>query len=99
MSINNNLLMSTDIDYLRKVYPEWFPSPNTIDILAGVIIFSLIFLIPYLYIRFLERRLISLVRDRFIPFIKFRLHLQKLIELINSMLKIQIFKPKEKEQI
>lgn len=91
--------MSSDIDYLRKTYPEWFPSPNYIDIIMGVIIFSLIFLIPYLYVRFVEDRLISLARDKLIPFIKFRLHLEKAIDFINHILKVQIFRPKEKEQI
>lgn len=91
--------MSSDIDYFKRIYPEWFPSPTTVDIIIGVLIMSLLFLIPYLYVRFIEDRLVSIARGRIIPFIRFRLRLEKLINFIDHILKIQIFRPKEKNLI
>ncbi|VVB95821.1 Uncharacterised protein [uncultured archaeon] len=81
-----------DVEAFKKAYPEWFDAPTAVDIVFGVFIFSLLFLIPYLYIRFLERGFVSFAEDKLIPFIRFRLHLEKLIILIDRFLKIQIFK-------
>ncbi len=84
-----------DVEAFKRAYPEWFHPTTAIDILTGVFIFSLIFLIPYLYVRFVEMRLVSFVRDRLIPFIIFRLRLKKFIDLINRILKTPIFDPKK----
>jgi len=81
-----------DPEYIKKAYPEWFSPTNPLDIITGIFIFSLVFLIPYLYIRFMENRLIAFGRGRLIPFIRFRLRLEKLINLIDRILKIQIFR-------
>ena len=82
-----------DVESFKRAYPEWFHPTTAIDILTGVFVFSLIFLIPYLYVRFVEQRLVSFVRDRVIPFIRIKLHLEKLILLIDRFLKTPIFKP------
>lgn len=88
-------LASDGKDFYEKAYPDWWKPTNTVDIIIGFIILSLIFLIPYLYVTFLESRLISFIRNILIPFIKFRMRLEKPINLINRALKIQIFRPKE----
>ena len=85
------LLMSTDLDYLRRTYPEMFPPPTIEDIIMGVFIFSMLFVIPYLYIRFIEGRLISFVNDRLLPSIRSDYN-YKLIDSINRVLKFQIFR-------
>jgi len=82
-----------DVETFKRAYPEWFHPTTAIDILLGVFVFALIFLIPYLYVRFVEKRLVSFVGDRVIPFIRFKLHLEKLIILIDRFLKTPIFKP------
>jgi len=84
--------MSTyDVESFKMMYPEWFLSTTPVDIIFGTLILSLIFIIPYLYIRFLENRLIALVENRLIPFIEFRMRLKKIIDLIKNVLEIRIF--------
>ena len=83
--------MSADLDYLRRTYPEMFPPPTTEDIIIGVFVLSMLFVIPYLYIRFIEGRLISFVNDRLIPSIRSDYNC-KLIDSINRVLKFQIFR-------
>ena len=68
-----------------------FPPPTIEDIIMGVFIFSMLFVIPYLYIRFIEGRLISFVNDRLIPSIRSEYN-YKLIDSINRVLKFQIFR-------
>ena len=83
-----------NVEDFRRAYPEWFPPTTAMDILIKVFIFSLLFLIPYIYVRFVEERLVSFVSYRVIPFIRFRLHLEKLIILIERILKTPVFKSK-----
>lgn len=80
-----------DLEAFKRMYPEWFSTTTTIDIVRGVLILLLIFIIPYLYVRFLEERLISFVENRLIPFIKFRLRLNKFIDMVHRVLEIRIF--------
>ncbi len=80
-----------DVEAFKKMYPEWFSTTTTIDIVLRVFIFLLIFIIPYLYVRFLEERLISFVENRLIPFIKFRLRLNKFIDMAHRVLETRIF--------
>ena len=80
-----------DIEAFKKMYPEWFPPTTALDIIPGVFILSLIFILPYLYVRFLEDRLLSFLGDRLIPFIKFRMRLKKLIDFVHRILEIRIF--------
>jgi hypothetical protein len=80
-----------DVEAFKRMYPEWFPQTTAFDIILGVLFLSLLFIIPYLYVRFLEDRLISLVGERLIPFIKFRMRLKKLIDFVHHILEIQIF--------
>lgn len=88
--------MLNDLDTIKRAYPEWFPPTTAVDILTEVFFFALIFLIPYIYVRFVERRLVSFVEDRVIPFIRFRLHLEKLIIVIECILKTPVFITKSK---
>ncbi|MGB8217454.1 MAG: hypothetical protein WCE94_09140 [Candidatus Methanoperedens sp.] len=83
-----------DVEAFKKAYPEWFPPTRASDILIRVFIFALLFLIPYIYVRFIERKLISFVSYKVIPFIRFRLHLEKLIIFIERILKTPIFTSK-----
>lgn len=84
--------MAEDIEYLKKIYPENFPSATLVDWFVFILIFSLIFLIPYFFARFVEPRMVSFIFDRMIPFFMVRLHLQKSISFINNVLNIRIFK-------
>lgn len=89
--------MSEDTEYLRRIYPENFPSATIMGWIIAVFVFSLIFLIPYFYARFVEPVLVSFIYDRLIPFLMARLHLQKPIGFINQILNIRIFKPRNGE--
>jgi len=80
-----------DVEAFKRMYPEIFPQATIFDVIPGILFFSLLFIIPYLYVRFLEERLISFLDYRLIPFIKFRLRLKKLIDLFQRILEFQIF--------
>ncbi|CAG0968202.1 MAG: hypothetical protein MPEBLZ_00784 [Candidatus Methanoperedens nitroreducens] len=83
-----------DVETFKRLYPDIIPqSPQSIifGFISGILLFSLLFIIPYLYVRFLEKRLISFLDYRLIPFIKFRLRLKKLIDLFHRVLEFQIF--------
>lgn len=84
-------MMNPD-EYFKRMYPGLFSEPSIFDIIITLFFLSLPLLIPYLYIRFFESRIVSLIRFRFVPFIMFRLHLGKLIYLINRILKAKIFR-------
>ena len=55
----------------------------------------LVWLIPviciYLYIRFFEDRLIFFVDSKLIPFVRFRMRLDGIINFVDNILKIKIF--------
>ena len=86
MSLNN-------IEALKKMYPEFFGRQVTItDMAIGLFIFLLPFLIPYLYIRFFESRAVLFIRCRLVPFVKYRLHLEKFIILVKRVLGYHIFR-------
>ncbi len=88
--------MLNDIEALEKEYPEFFGTSITPgDIIRLLLFFTLPFLIPYLYIRFFESRAVSFFRDRLVPFIRFRLHLERVIVLVKRTLEFQII-PKAK---
>ncbi|MFZ3385276.1 MAG: hypothetical protein WA144_15255 [Candidatus Methanoperedens sp.] len=80
-----------DVETFKRMYPEWFPQTRISDVILGFILLSLLFVIPYLYVRFLEERLISFLDSKLIPFIMFRLRLKKLIDLFHQILEYQIF--------
>ncbi len=80
-----------DVETFKKMYPEWFSTASPIDVIPEVLIISSIFIIPYIYVRFLENRWIFLLENRLIPFIKFRMRLKKLLDFINRILEIRIF--------
>ena len=82
-----------EIEALEKIYPEMFGHDVTVtDIAFGLFIFLLPFLIPYLYIRFFESRVVLSIRGKLIPFIIYRLHLEKLIVFVKRVLEYQIFR-------
>jgi hypothetical protein len=82
-----------DVETFKRTYPEFFSSPVTgPDILTLFLIFILPFLSAYLYIRYFEDRGSSYFRKRVIPFIRFRLRLDKVIVFVNRILKMQIFR-------
>ena len=80
-----------DVEAFKRMYPEWFPQTTIFDIILGALFLSLLFIIPYLYVRFLEERLISFFDNSFIPFIKFRMRLKKSIDFFHRVLEIRIF--------
>jgi len=56
--------MSEDIEHLKRIYPENYPSPTLLDWIVAIFVFSLIFMIPYFYARFVEQRLVSFLLTR-----------------------------------
>jgi hypothetical protein len=80
-----------NVEEFKKLYPEMFSPTTPTDIITGVLILSLLFIIPYLYIRFLEDRLISFLGNRLVPFIKFRMRLKKIIDIVHRILEMQVF--------
>lgn len=80
-----------NIEEFKKLYPEMFPPTTPADIIIGVLILASLFVIPYLYIKFLEDRVIAFLGNRLIPFIEYRLRLKRIIDLVHQILEIQIF--------
>jgi hypothetical protein len=80
-----------NVEEFKRLYPEMFSPTSPIDIIIGVLILAFLFVIPYLYIRFLEDRLKSFMGNRLIPFIKFRLRMKKIIDIVHQTLEIRIF--------
>jgi hypothetical protein len=79
-----------DVETFKQLYPEMFSPTTLTDIIIGVLILSLLFVLPYLYIRFLEDKLISYLGNRLIPFIEYRLRLKRIIDLVHLILEIKI---------
>jgi hypothetical protein len=52
-----------DVDTFIKQYPEWYNPDSTRNIIMFFILFSLLFIIPYIYIRFFEVKVISLINN------------------------------------
>lgn len=67
------LIMSIGLENIEKINPDWVRGISVEDTLIFLSFCVLIFGIPYLYIRFIERRLVLFVRNRMIPFFKFRI--------------------------
>jgi len=80
-----------NVEEFKKLYPEMFSPASPTDIIIGVLILSLLFIIPYLYIKFIEDRLISFMGNRLIPFIEFRLRLKRIIDIVHQILDIPVF--------
>jgi len=80
-----------NVEEFKKLYPEMFSSTSPTDIINSVLILASLFIIPYLYIRFLEDRLISFLGNRLIPFIEFRLRLKRIIDNVHRILEIPVF--------
>lgn len=80
-----------DVESFKRMYPEWSSPTELVDVILGVLIFSLIFIIPYLYIMLFENESVTLMKSRLILFIEFRLRLKKLIDIIKYILETPIF--------
>lgn len=80
-----------NVEEMKRLYPGMFPPTDPIDIIIGVLIISSLFVIPYLYIRFLEDKVIAFLGNRLIPFIEFRLRLKSIIDIVHRILEMPIF--------
>jgi hypothetical protein len=80
-----------NVEEMKRVYPGMFPPTDPIDIIIGVLIISSLFIIPYLYIKFLEDKVIVFLGNRLIPFIEFRLRLKRIIDIVHQILEMPIF--------
>jgi hypothetical protein len=80
-----------NVEEFKKLYPEMFSPASPTEIIIRVLILSLLFIIPYLYIRFLENRVISFLGNRLIPFIEFKLRLKRIIYLGHQILEMPVF--------
>jgi hypothetical protein len=82
--------MMGDIDAYKRLYPGDFRELGLMDI-VHVLIALLIFFVIYLYVRFAENRVTSFVNFRLIPFIRYKMRLNRAINFVDHMLKIEIF--------
>jgi hypothetical protein len=80
-----------NVEEFKRLYPEMFSPTTPTDIIIGVLIISLLFIIPYFYIRFLEDRLTSFLGNKLVPFIKFRMRLKWIIDIVHRILEIVRF--------
>ncbi|VVB93533.1 Uncharacterised protein [uncultured archaeon] len=80
-----------DVQSFKETYPDWFyATPD--DAFALLFIFVIPFLITFLYIRFFESRLVLFFESIIVPFLRFRLRLEKPFKLIKNILGFQIFR-------
>ncbi|NJD76734.1 MAG: hypothetical protein FIB08_06520 [Candidatus Methanoperedens sp.] len=80
-----------EIHSFRETYPDWFyATPD--EAFALIFIFVIPFLTPYLYIRFFESRLVFFFGNIIVPFLMFKLRLEKPVKLIKNILRFQIFR-------
>ncbi|MCX9085887.1 MAG: hypothetical protein OIN87_13935 [Candidatus Methanoperedens sp.] len=80
-----------NVEEFKNLYPEMFAQTSPTDIIIGVLILASLFIIPYLYIKFLEDRVTSFMGNRLIPFIEFRLRLKRIIDILHRILEIPVF--------
>jgi len=80
-----------DVESFKRLYPEMFSPATPLHIITGAIIISLLFVIPYLYVRFLEEKVISFLGNTLVPFIKFRMKMKKIIDIVHRILEIKVF--------
>ncbi|MCX9015089.1 MAG: hypothetical protein OIN89_09930 [Candidatus Methanoperedens sp.] len=79
--------------WFQEMYPEWFDQPvTTHDVLRLVFVFVVPFLIPYLYIKYFESRTVLYIRYKVRPFVKYGLHLEKVIIFLKRILAIRVFR-------
>jgi hypothetical protein len=80
-----------NVEEFNRLYPEMFSPTTPTDIIIGILILSLLFVIPYLYIRFLEDRMISFLGNKLVPFIEYRLRLKRIFDIVHRILEIEVF--------
>jgi hypothetical protein len=73
---NSKLSYYVHIDEFKRLYPEMFSPTKPIDIILGALIISLLFVVPYLYIRFLEDRVIIPGHQAY-PFYRIQVEIEK----------------------
>lgn len=87
--------MIGDLEAYKKMYPEDFRELGLMEIVFHVLIVLLPFLIIYIYVRFIENELRYVVNSKTIPFIRYKMRLNGIINFVDSILKIKIFNYKE----
>lgn len=88
--------MIGDIEEYKRMYPEDFGEPGFMEIVVRILIVLLPFLIIYIYVRFIETDLKYIINSKTIPFLRYKMRLNGIINFIDSILKIKIFSYKEK---
>lgn len=82
--------MIGNLEIYRKMYPENFTEPGFTDV-ARVLIVILLFFAIYIYVRFVENRLIAFINFELVPFVRYRMRLNRIISFISRILKTEIF--------
>lgn len=77
---------------LLEDYPEFIGRLTPEYLILIILFFSLPFLIPYLYIKFFEQRLLSVARQNSIKCVRFKVYFNKPVNLIKSILEYMVFK-------
>jgi hypothetical protein len=87
--------MIGDLEAYQRMYPGDFREPGFMDI-VHILIVLLLFLVVYIYVRFVENELNHIIRSKTIPFIRYNMRLNGIINFVDSILKIEIFNYKKK---
>lgn len=87
--------MIGDLEAYKRMYPGDFREPGLMDIVY-ILIVLLSFLVIYIYVRFIENELNSIINSKTIPFIRYKMRLNCIINFVDSILKIEIFNYKKK---
>ena len=86
--------MIGDLEEYKRLYPGDFGEFGLMDI-VHVLTILLLFLVIYIYVRFIENDLKNLIIARTIPFIRYDMRLNGIINFVDSVLKIEIFNYKK----
>ena len=77
---------------LLENYPEFIGRLTPEDLISIILLFSLPFLVPYLYIKFVEQSLLSVAGRNSVRFARFKLYFNKPVNFIKRILEYQMFK-------
>lgn len=83
-----------DIEEYKRMYPGDFREPNLVEIAVYLLVLLSPFLVMYVYVRFIEADLKRVINSKTIPFIRYKVRLNGIINFANSILKIEIFNHK-----
>ena len=81
--------MIGDLEEYKRMYGD-FGEPGLMD-MVYVLIVLLPFFAIYLYVRFVENRLVAFVNFRLIPFVRYKMRLNRVINFFDRILKTEIF--------